>query len=102
MLILLTIATLLHVVIHWLQPALVPICLVSAWALVLFTSWNLWSVGRASLASAQRMHQIPCTECRFYTGDYRLKCPVNPTIAMSEAAIQCPDYEAKYPKIEYN
>ncbi len=57
--------------------------------------WSVWSTVRAGIANAQRMHQIPCTECRFYTGDYRLKCPVHPISALSEQAIYCPDYEMK-------
>jgi hypothetical protein len=75
------------------QPALVPVCLVLAWGLVIMVGWNVWSAMRDSVARARTMHRIPCATCRFYSGDHRLKCPVHPTIAMSEAAINCPDYE---------
>jgi hypothetical protein len=80
-------------VMQTIQPALVPVCLALAWSLVLMVAWNLWSAMRDSVARAKTMHQIPCATCRFYSGDYRLKCPVHPTLAMTESAINCPDYE---------
>ena len=43
----------------------------------------------------KKMHQIPCANCVYFTGDYRLKCPVNPIEAMSENAIACRDFEIK-------
>lgn len=41
----------------------------------------------------RRLHQIPCSHCAFFTGDYRLKCTVHPCKALSEDAIDCLDYE---------
>jgi hypothetical protein len=41
----------------------------------------------------RRMHQVPCSRCVFFTGDYRLKCTVHPCRALSEEAIDCWDYE---------
>lgn len=38
------------------------------------------------------MHQIPCSNCQFFTNDYRLKCTVNPSVANTERAINCCDY----------
>jgi hypothetical protein len=58
-------------------------------------SWTLFSALLDSYAVAKRMHAIPCTNCRYFTNDYRLKCPVQPTIANTEQAIQCSDYRAK-------
>ena len=43
----------------------------------------------------KKLHQIPCNNCDFFTNDYRLKCAVNPTIACSEEALGCVDFEAK-------
>ena len=45
-----------------------------------------------AFSRAKVMHQIPCTKCRFFTGDYRLKCTVNPHAANTEKAIDCPDF----------
>lgn len=41
----------------------------------------------------QRLHQVPCSRCTFFTGDYRLKCTVHPCKALSEEAIGCLDFE---------
>ena len=41
-----------------------------------------------------RMHSIPCSRCAYFTGDYRLKCTVNPVSALTEEAIGCVDYES--------
>lgn len=45
-----------------------------------------------SVAKAKQMHNIPCANCQYFTGDYRLKCTIQPHAALSEAAIDCPDY----------
>ena len=41
----------------------------------------------------KKMHQVPCANCIYFTGDYRLKCPVHPIKAMSEDAICCRDFQ---------
>lgn len=41
----------------------------------------------------KRLHQIPCSRCGFFTGDYHLKCTVSPNIALTENALNCSDYE---------
>jgi hypothetical protein len=41
------------------------------------------------------LHQIPCPDCMYFTGDYRLKCPVHPIEALSEEALNCKDFEPK-------
>ncbi len=46
------------------------------------------------VARLRRLHQIPCSHCVFFSGDYRLKCAVHPCKALSEEAINCLDYEA--------
>ncbi|MEB3360402.1 MAG: hypothetical protein VKK04_27005 [Synechococcales bacterium] len=79
--------------IEFVQPALVPICFVAAWGLLLLLAWSMWSAVRDGVSRAKRMHKIPCADCQYFTGDYHLKCPVRPTIALSEAAINCPDFE---------
>ena len=84
-------------VLHTLQPilqrCLVPVCFVAAWSLVLTVSWRLVSAIRYGIARTKRLHQIPCTDCQFFTGNYHLKCTVHPDSALSEQAIDCIDYE---------
>lgn len=87
----------LYAFVHWLiwviQPIVVPLCFVLAWVLVGLTAWSSWTAVRDGVSKAKQMHQIPCANCQFFTGDYRLKCPVRPVIALSEDAINCSDYE---------
>ena len=61
---------------------------------VVFTSlfWRLITIAKIAVQHIQRLHQIPCNKCAYFTGNYRLKCTVNPTVAMSEAAIGCRDF----------
>ncbi|AHB89402.1 hypothetical protein NK55_10815 [Thermosynechococcus sp. NK55a] len=73
-------------------PVLVPICFCFAWLLLAILAWDLWQLTQEGLAIARRLHQIPCARCRFFSGDYRLKCSLHPDWAATEAAIQCPDY----------
>ncbi|MBD2494554.1 hypothetical protein [Nostoc sp. FACHB-280] len=81
--------------IHGMQKFLVPICFVVAWGLMILVAWSLWSTARDSVATAKQMHQIPCPGCQFFTDDYRLKCTVHPSVANTEEAINCMDYQAK-------
>ncbi|HEY9302117.1 MAG TPA: hypothetical protein VIQ31_38275 [Phormidium sp.] len=86
---------LLYPLVHAIQPYLVPICFVLAWSLVIMLGWSVWSALADTLSSAKKMHQIPCAGCDFFTADYRLKCTVHPSIANTEDAIYCSDYQAK-------
>ena len=65
----------------------------SIWIFVfILLSWRLTTVVSKAFNHLHRLHQIPCSNCAFFTGDYRLKCTVNPTNAMSEDAIGCRDF----------
>ncbi len=86
---------LISLIIHGIQPFLVPICFIGAWVLIILFAWSLWIAARDSVATAKQMHQIPCTSCQFFTADYRLKCTVHPSIANTEEAINCIDYQPK-------
>jgi hypothetical protein len=74
------------------QDYLAPICLVITWAILFVLIASFWTLTSDTVTQAKRMHQIPCAGCQFFTGDYHLKCTVHPAIALSEAAIGCPDY----------
>lgn len=76
------------------QPLLVPICFVLAWTTLAFALWNLWAMMRDGVQRAKKMHQIPCANCQYFSGNYLLKCPIHPKEALSEAAIACRDFES--------
>lgn len=62
--------------------------------------WSSWKVVKAGIFQLRRLHQVPCSNCVFFTGDYRLKCTVHPSKALSEDALNCLDFEpmtSRYP-----
>jgi hypothetical protein len=85
---------LLLFLIHATQPLLVPICFVSAWLILFLVGWSLWTATRDTISRSRQMHQIPCAGCQFFTSDYHLKCTVHPSTAMTEDAIDCPDFDS--------
>ncbi|MCC5651782.1 hypothetical protein [Nostoc sp. XA013] len=82
-------------IIHGIQPFLIPICFITAWTVTILFLLSLWTAVRDSVTTAKQMHQIPCTGCQFFTDNYRLKCTVRPSIANTEEAIHCLDYQPK-------
>ncbi|MGJ5629355.1 hypothetical protein [Nostoc edaphicum] len=86
---------LISFLIYGIQPLLVPICFVVAWTVIILVVWSLCAAARDGLTTAKQMHQIPCTGCQFFTDNYRLKCTVRPSIANTEEAIDCSDYQPK-------
>jgi hypothetical protein len=74
------------------QPVMLPIRFIGACSILSLCGWSLASFLMDAVARAKEMHQIPCSKCRFFTGDYRLKCTINPYIANTEQAIGCRDY----------
>ena len=54
---------------------------------------SLWKTCKEGWAHLNRLHQIPCHQCAFFTGNYHLKCTVYPSKALNEEAIDCLDYE---------
>jgi hypothetical protein len=75
------------------QPFLVPLCGLFAWGMVLLAAWSLWTALRDTAIQTRKMHRIPCSECRFFTHHYHLKCTIHPSTALTEEAIDCLDYE---------
>lgn len=61
----------------------------------------VWTTIQKGIQHISRLHQVPCSGCAYFTGDYRLKCPVHPIKALTEEAIACRDYECKQALIEY-
>lgn len=84
---------LLYILFHALQPIIVPLCFVAAWLLVFTLFYGITTALRDTFSKAKEMHTIPCANCQYFTGDYRLKCTVKPSAALTEEAIACPDYD---------
>ena len=58
-------------------------------------AWGTWKNLKKDWIHLQRLHQIPCSRCDFFTGEYNLKCAVHPDKAFSEQAIGCMDFQPK-------
>jgi hypothetical protein len=86
---------LLYPVIHMTQSLLVPICAGVAWLFIFLLIWSLFSTLTKGAAQVKRLHQIPCSHCQFFSGDYHLKCTIRPSTALSEEAINCIDYQPR-------
>ncbi|MBE9101851.1 hypothetical protein [Vacuolonema iberomarrocanum] len=69
------------------------LCPVLIWVMLVGFFLSVCFAMRDSMVRLKRLHQIPCSRCDFFTGDYRLKCTVHPCKVMSEDAIGCLDYE---------
>jgi hypothetical protein len=74
------------------QPVMLPLRFIGACSILSLCSWSVASFIMDAVSRAKEMHQIPCSKCRFFTGDYRLKCTINPHLANTEEAISCKDY----------
>ncbi|MBA3924493.1 MAG: hypothetical protein H0X31_23450 [Nostocaceae cyanobacterium] len=68
------------------------------WLVLASVLWSLWEDLVRGCVNLQRLHQIPCYRCTFFTGDYHLKCTVHPSQALTEEAINCLDYESTSPR----
>ncbi len=76
-------------------PFLCKLILISYLSLILVVYLrSAWKNAKKNLIQLQRLHQIPCSNCLFFTGEYNLKCAVHPCKALSEEAIGCADYQA--------
>lgn len=67
----------------------------TAWIVLGLVLWEVVLLIRKAVATAQRMHRIPCLNCQFFSGNRHLKCALHPNEAMTESAIDCPDYCAR-------
>ncbi len=46
------------------------------------------------------LHKVPCRNCKFYSSNHYLKCAVNPSIVLTEEAMNCSEYspnKGKFP-----
>ena len=77
------------------KPLLIPVCFIIAWVFIVILIVSLGTMVFDVIKRSQIMHQIPCSNCQYFTNDYRLKCPVNPFQANTEAAINCRDYQER-------
>ncbi|MGI0493825.1 hypothetical protein ACN4EG_18740 [Alkalinema pantanalense CENA528] len=78
----------------WVRTCFTGLCFTIAWGLVGLLVVSLTRNLRQGYKAVKRLHQIPCSTCQYFTGDYNLKCTIHPVIALSESAIGCRDYHS--------
>ena len=74
---------------YWLQV----VCFLSAWFLSTLFIGSIFNTWMYIVNKSRMMHQIPCHSCQYFTDSYYLKCTIHPTIANSESAINCCDFQ---------
>lgn len=75
---------------------MIAIFLISFWVfLMILFSFSVVHAFKQGAEQVRKLHRIPCYKCDFFTNDYRLKCTVNPSLACSEEALGCIDFEPK-------
>ncbi len=77
------------------QPVVITLCLITAWGFVLILGSSVIAMVVDVIQRAKQMHKIPCSDCQYFTNDYRLKCSVHPFQASTEEAINCQDYQMR-------
>ena len=69
---------------------------IAFWSIIgSFIVWKILQVANKGINYIKKLHQIPCANCVYFTGDYRLKCTVEPIKAMTENAIACKNFASK-------
>lgn len=56
---------------------------------------DIWKGARSKIEKVRSIQQTPCRNCKYFTNNAYLKCAVRPKTAMTEEAINCPDYCSK-------
>ncbi len=64
------------------------------WSLLTTILIGYWQSLRSGWQQVKQLHRIPCSRCAYFSGNFRLKCAVNPTVAFSLEAINCPYFES--------
>ena len=76
----------------FIQPFLRVGQLLAPWVVIGLIGYRLWLILKDTVTYTIQLQAIPCSRCQFFTNNHQLKCTVHPEIAMSEAAINCPDF----------
>jgi hypothetical protein len=67
--------------------------ILTAWGMLGLAIAQVYRMFTEGTAHAKRLHQIPCADCQYFSGNYTLKCALHPHRAGTEEAIDCRDFE---------
>ena len=71
---------------------LLPLCFLIIWAAVISIASGIWKAAREEKVTIKHLDQVPCKNCQFFTSNHYLKCAIQPSIALTQEAVNCPDY----------
>ncbi len=70
-----------------------PIGLILSWAALFLMLSKRGRIARNELAvNIKSLNQIPCKNCKFFANNPHLKCAIQPSLVLTEKAIDCADY----------
>jgi len=70
-----------------------PIGLILSWAALFLMLSKRGRIARNEIAvNIKNLNQIPCKNCKFFANNPHLKCAIQPSLVLTEKAIDCSDY----------
>ncbi len=66
-----------------------------AWMIIALVIGSVITALRDTIGQSKVMHDIPCANCDYFTNDHRLKCTLHPSLAGTEAATDCRDFDER-------
>lgn len=71
-----------------------PVSFIMGWAVLFVMLSKIGSAARDEIfTSIKPLHRVPCKNCRFFGNNPYLKCAINPSIVLTEQALDCSDYQ---------
>lgn len=73
-----------------------PISFIMGWTVLFFMLSKIGTVARNEICtSIKHLQRVPCRNCQFFSNNAYLKCAVQPSIVLTEKALNCCDYRLK-------
>ncbi len=73
---------------------LVPLSFALIWAIVVLLVADLPKLTWNNL-KLNRTPKVPCRNCRYFSSNPYLKCAIHPTVALTDNATDCKDFQAQ-------
>jgi len=81
--------------------SLSPLGFIFGWVVFFLTLRKIrTSLDNKMVFTIKGSHKVPCRNCKFYSNNHYLKCAVNPSIVLTEEAMNCSEYspnKSKFP-----
>ncbi|MEH1945080.1 MAG: hypothetical protein V7L01_33360 [Nostoc sp.] len=77
-----------------------PIGFISGWLIFLVILRKVRAyLDEKMVFPSKSLHKLPCKNCQFYSNNNYLKCAVNPSIVLTEEAMNCSEYSSNNKKL---